>query len=114
MKYEQRNDRLLCHCASRLSRPHGACMENEMMKPPITICRTTFHGLVELRTNLAGIALLRQLQHHAPDMRIECSKAQGTITGFRVALSQFSFEHADVKSLNMVDNPPQNDKGDEQ
>lgn len=73
---------------------------------------TTYHGIVELDTNPQGIALLRQLAHHSPNLKVEVSKRghEWVGSGYRVPLHQLDLTHEGI-TVHNVDNEVKNDNG---
>ena len=83
--------------SARVRRAHGRCVVGQ----PMIRVQTEFHGIVELKIDRNGVPLLRLLQAHAPDMRLECTKNNGQWTGFLVKLSQMDLRHSALAALNV-------------
>jgi len=66
---------------------------------------TEFHGIVNIRIDRNGVPMLRLLQSHAPDMRIECLKDEGLYPTYLVPLRQIDLDHGRLVALNVADLP---------
>jgi len=66
---------------------------------------TEFHGVVEIRVDRNGVPMLRLLQSHAPDMRIECLKDGCRRSLYLVPLGQIDLDHGRLVALNVADLP---------
>lgn len=80
-----------------LRRSHGVGSLGE----PMIRVQTEFHGVVELHIDRHGVPLLRLLQVHAPNVRLECTRNNGQWTGFLVKLSQMDLRHLALCALNV-------------
>lgn len=79
-----------------LRRSHGVGSLGE----PMIRVQTEFHGVVELHIDRHGVPLLRLLQVHAPNVRLECTRNNGQWTGFLVKLSQMDLRYSALRALN--------------
>lgn len=66
---------------------------------------TEFHGVVNILIDRNGVPMLRLLQSHAPDMRIECLKDAGPHPLYLVPLRQIDLDHGRLVALNVADLP---------
>ena len=86
-----------------LGRNKHSCHRFHGLGEAVIRLSTKRHGICEFDTNAQGVSLLRQLQFHSPNLRIDGTKAQGKWTGFRIPLCEIDLSHAGAARLNIDD-----------